>query len=74
MGQRKLSQRTSLETPGKVSNRCLLVLKRRSVLVVEPTKLLKNFGVIWIIGHNPFVRHLGAYKLQKGGWGGIGRG
>lgn len=55
--------RISLETPGKIGNRGLLVLKRRSVLVVKPAKLLKDFSVVWIISHNPFVRHLGIHEI-----------
>lgn len=57
---------TCLETPSEVSDRSLLILKRRSVLVVKPTKLLENFGMVWIIGHDPFVRPFGVYKLPKG--------
>lgn len=67
MSRRQLSGRTSLETPREVGDRSLLVLKRRSVLVVEPTKLLENLGVVWIIGNHPFIRHLGVHKLPKRG-------
>ena len=67
MGLRKLRLRTGLETPSEVSNRSLLILKRRSVLVVKPTELLENFGVVWVVGHDPFVRPLGVYKLPKKG-------
>ena len=65
MGLRGLKLRTSLETPSEVSDRSLLVLKRRPVLVVKPTKLLENFSVVWVISHDPFVRPLGVYKLPR---------
>ena len=65
MELRKLRLRTGLETPSEVSDRSLLILKRRSVLVVKPTKLLENFSVVWVIGHDSFVCPLGVYKLPK---------
>ena len=67
MGLRKRRLRTGLETPSEVSDRSLLILKRRSILVVKPTKLLENFGVVRVIGHDTFVRSLGVYKLPKRG-------
>ena len=33
--------------------------------MVEPTKLLEDLGVIWIVGHDPFIRQLGVYELPR---------
>jgi hypothetical protein len=56
---------TSFETLGQILDSGVLVLERRAVLMVEPTELLKNFGVARVLGDDPFVGIFSADILKK---------
>jgi hypothetical protein len=47
--------RISFEALRETLNGKFLVLERRPILMIEPTKLLKNLGMAGIIGNNAFV-------------------
>lgn len=54
---------TRLKTLRQVLNSQFLILETRAILVVQPTKLLQNLGMVWIIVHNTFVSILGTTML-----------
>lgn len=58
-------QLTGLETLGKILYSEFLVLEGRTVLVVQPTKLLKNFGVSRIVSDDAFVSVFSADMLVE---------
>jgi hypothetical protein len=55
--------RTSFQALGEVLDGEVLVLEGRAVLVVQPPKLLKDFGVTWVVGNDAFVGILGTDML-----------
>ena len=55
---------TGLETLGQVRDCLFLVGKRSSWLMVQPTELLKYFGMIGLMFKNPTIRVTSVLKLN----------
>ncbi len=47
---------TSLETLRQILNGEILVLERRAILMVQPSKLLEYFGMRRVVLHDTFIR------------------
>ena len=52
------------EAFGEILDRKLLVLEARTILVIEPTKLLENLCMSRVISHNTFISILGLNMLS----------
>jgi hypothetical protein len=57
--------RTSLQTLGEILYCVILILEGGTVLVIEPTQLLKHLWVTGIVKDNAFVSIFGANILIK---------
>lgn len=64
--KKRTRKRTALETLGEVLHRQLVVLEARLRKVVQPSKLLQDFGVVRRVDDYTLVGLLGAVVLRIG--------